>query len=90
MNLLDTIDYDDFVAKLEKNPHEINAAMTGDRASMLHAALGICSEAGELADPIKAHVMYNKLLDRENVIEEMGDLEFFLSMLRQQIGRAHV
>jgi len=44
----------------------------------LHAALGVCGEAGELADGIKKHVIYGKPLDRENVIEELGDLRFYI------------
>ena len=27
-----------------------------------------------------------KELDRENIIEELGDLEFYMEMLREQIG----
>jgi NTP pyrophosphatase (non-canonical NTP hydrolase) len=45
---------------------------------LLHAALGICGEAGELADAIKRHVIYGKDLDLKNVIEELGDLRFYL------------
>lgn len=43
-----------------------------------HAALGVCGEAGELADAIKKHIHYRKPLDRTNVIEELGDLRFYI------------
>jgi NTP pyrophosphatase (non-canonical NTP hydrolase) len=48
--------------------------------------MGISGEAGELVDAIKKSVMYRKPLDMEHVIEEMGDLEFYLEGLRQQLG----
>ena len=40
---------------------------------LLHAALGLCTEAGEFADQLKKHIFYGKELDRVNLIEEGGD-----------------
>lgn len=40
---------------------------------MLHMALGMISEAGEIADAIKAHMIYGKPIDILNIKEEMGD-----------------
>jgi NTP pyrophosphatase (non-canonical NTP hydrolase) len=49
-------------------------------------ALGIGGEAGEVVDVIKKYVMYNKPLGRTKLMEEMGDLEFYLEGLRQATG----
>lgn len=38
-----------------------------------HAGLGMISEAGEIADAIKAHMIYGKPIDVLNIKEEMGD-----------------
>lgn len=46
-----------------------------------HYALGICTEAGEIAHAVKAHIAYGQPLDRENIIEEMGDLCWYLANL---------
>lgn len=54
--------------------------------SMLHAAVGISSEAGELLDAVKKVWVYNKPLDTDNLIEELGDLEFYMQALRFQLG----
>src|SRR6266404_3890311 len=43
----------------------------------LHAALGVCGEAGELADAVKKECIYNKQVDRANIVEELGDLAFY-------------
>ena len=51
-----------------------------------HMATGVSGEAGELLDAIKKHVIYSKPLDRRNVIEELGDLEFYMEGVRQAIG----
>lgn len=43
-----------------------------------HMVLGVAGEAGELVDAIKKHTIYDKELDRTNVVEELGDLAFYM------------
>lgn len=65
-----TIRYDEFVQKLiKKLPEALHAC---------HIAMGISGEAGELTDAIKKEFIYNKPRDYDNIIEELGDLEFYL------------
>jgi len=52
----------------------------------LHCALGCAGEAGELADAIKKEIIYEKPLDAKNVIEECGDLLFYLQATMIQYG----
>ena len=52
---------------------------------MLHAAMGLASEAGEVLDAIKAAIYYGRPLDRTNLIEELGDIEWFLAVLRDEL-----
>lgn len=73
------------VAVLQKPGVDILAALTPHKADMLHMALGIASEGGEVADAIKAWAIYGKELDRDNVVEELGDLEFFMEGLRREL-----
>jgi NTP pyrophosphatase (non-canonical NTP hydrolase) len=56
------------------------------QSQLLHGALGIAGEAGELADAIKKAVLYNKPLDVENVKEEAGDLCWYLSIILNAVG----
>jgi NTP pyrophosphatase (non-canonical NTP hydrolase) len=49
-------------------------------------AVGISGESGELLDTIKKHAIYKKPLDMENVLEELGDLEYFMEGVRQAVG----
>jgi len=51
-----------------------------------HAALGIAGEAGELIDAIKKHAIYGKPLDRVNIVEELGDLRFYMQALMNTLG----
>lgn len=72
------IRYDEFVRKLFK----LNAAC-GD---LMHAAIGTCCEAVELGNAIRKHVVYNKELDRTNVVEELGDLRFYMQAMQNLLG----
>lgn len=71
------------VAQLIKPGQEIIDSLTPGSMTLLHMAVGVSGESGELLDAIKKVVMYNKDIDRENVIEELGDLEFYIQGLRQ-------
>lgn len=73
------------VHDLVKDPELIIETLTAEKMDMLHAAVGIAGEAGELLDAVKKCVVYNKPLDRENVIEELGDLEFYMQALRARL-----
>lgn len=56
---------------------------------LLHAAIGIGSESGEIQDTIKKVCIYGQPLEgkhHENLIEELGDLEFYMQELRSLIG----
>ena len=80
------IAHTDMVRKLCKSGNRIAEEITGSDAHGLHMAVGISGEAGELLDAIKKAVIYRKPLDRENVVEELGDLEFYLEGLRWGLG----
>ena len=67
----------------DKVAERINTGTTG---SLLHGALGISGEAGELLDAVKKHVMYGKELDKTNVLEEIGDMLWYMSIALESVG----
>ena len=80
------MNYNDLVRMLVKNPEQIKNEVTSKDLAIIHMILGVSGEAGELLDAIKKSVIYRKQLNRENVIEELGDIEFYLEGLRQELG----
>ena len=74
------------VENLVKPGEEILSSITPKQIHELHMVVGLSGEAGELLDAVKKYVIYNKPLDVDNVIEELGDLEFFMEGLRQSLG----
>ena len=73
------MNYEDFVAA------RFTKRSTGEDG-LLHCAIGISGEAGELLDAVKKLWVYGKPLDNVNVIEEMGDIEFYMQALRSLLG----
>lgn len=84
---IDKITHQEMVAGLAKRGEDIISELTPLSAHLLHMAVGIAGEAGELNEAV-----YYKLdvsnIDKENVIEELGDLEFYLEGLRQGLQLA--
>lgn len=52
-----------------------------DFDNMLHMALGMSTEAGEILDTFKKTLAYGKELDVVNIKEEVGDIMWYLSNL---------
>jgi NTP pyrophosphatase (non-canonical NTP hydrolase) len=83
-----SVQHSELVRNLKKNPKHIVAdlILNPTKADLIHMVMGIVGEAGELLDAIKKHTIYNKPLDVENIIEELGDLDFYAEGLRQILG----
>ena len=79
------VKHTDMVTALIKPGQSILDTLTADRCNILHMAVGISGEAGELLDALKKALIYNKPIDRDNIIEEIGDLEFYMEGLRQAL-----
>jgi NTP pyrophosphatase (non-canonical NTP hydrolase) len=57
---------------------ELLARLTNpDTVRLLHAGMGLCTEAGEFLDMLKKHIFYGKKLDFPNAVEELGDVEWY-------------
>lgn len=68
--------------KTESNDFPAIAARLSDPTTirLLHAFMGIGTEAGEINDALKKHLLYGKVFDRANAIEELGDLGWYIAL----------
>jgi NTP pyrophosphatase (non-canonical NTP hydrolase) len=65
----------------------MNERLTSDGTKrLLHAGIGLSTEAGEFLDTLKKHIFYGKELDRVNLKEEMGDLFWYLAIACDELG----
>ena len=78
--------FEEMVLALSKPDHEILKSLESGEGHLLHMLLGVSGEVGELTDAIKKHIMYRKPIDMGNIVEELGDIEFYLEGLRQALG----
>lgn len=60
--------------KLTKNAHVMNGA------------LGLCGEAGEVADSVKKAYMQGHRFDREHICEELGDVLWYVAETAAALG----
>lgn len=70
----------------------VSMQLTADKAHLLHMAIGVCGEGGEILEeillgcaPTEAGANTRGVL-MDNVLEETGDLEFFLEGIRQALA----
>lgn len=75
--------HSEMVSRLVKKGRAINMELEDRDAHIMHMMIGISGEAGELLDAGKKGFIYRKGYDRINIIEELGDLEFYMEGLRQ-------
>ncbi len=52
---------------------------------LVNAALGLTGEAGELANAIKKWQFHGHELDEENVIEELGDIMWYVALACREL-----
>lgn len=79
------IEHSILVSQLARPGQDILNELTPHKVAVLHAAIGIAGEAGELLDAIKKAYLYGQPVNMQNVIEELGDIEFYLEAFRQQM-----
>jgi NTP pyrophosphatase (non-canonical NTP hydrolase) len=60
--------------------------MDGQTLNILHWSLGLSGEVGELVDTIKKHVFYGQPFDMVNAKEELGDIQYYVTMMCRELG----
>ncbi len=76
-------EYIEQVVSTESNDWEtIKERISDDNIlRMLHAVIGMSTEAGELLDVLKKYIFYGKELDFVNIEEELGDSNWYQSLM---------
>lgn len=62
--------YDEVRNRLKDNPN----------IDLLHSAIGISTESGEVSDIMKKYIFYGKEIDKTNFKEELGDLFWYIGL----------
>lgn len=57
-----------------------------DKIHLLHACMGMTTEVGEFVDTMKKYVFYGKQIDYVNLVEEVGDLFWYMALACNTLG----
>ena len=63
-----------------------NRKVSDKEFNILHAALGTVTEAAEIADIMKGVLIKGKELDKDHLIEEVGDVMYYLGVIANETG----
>jgi hypothetical protein len=83
------VELDEFEASFNEHTpvsefaEKIKKEITPNQAHLLHMAIGVLGEAGELMDLVFRHVFLGEEIDIEELIKELGDGEFYHEGIRQ-------
>jgi NTP pyrophosphatase (non-canonical NTP hydrolase) len=82
-------EYQKLALRTEKTPDFYSKVITINSmkvSRLIHAAMGMQTEAGELTDMLKKHIMYGKTLDEVNVVEEAADQLWYIAIALDAVG----
>jgi NTP pyrophosphatase (non-canonical NTP hydrolase) len=85
---MNTHEYVKSSARTDVEDYRVIAERCQDETTLkvLHAAMGLCTEAGEIMDAVKRHLIYGKPLDFVNLMEEQGDTFWYQALLARAGG----
>lgn len=78
-------------AKVKINEYQ-NLALTtmnrelSDREILINSVMGLCGESGEVIDIVKKHISHGHELNKEKLIDELGDVAWYLAECAYAIG----
>jgi hypothetical protein len=79
------IELEDYV-ECAKETESVVDDVDGINSRLLHGAIGLATEAGELLDSIKKSIFYHEDYDFVNLREEIGDCMWYLAVLCDELG----
>lgn len=66
--------------------HSKDYILNPDKQDIVYFALGLCGEAGEVAEKVKKSVRDGKDIDKTALAMELGDVLWYLTQLSSEIG----
>ena len=71
--------YVDLALRTEANPQR-RLSITSLRTRLLHASMGLCTEAGEFQSILKRSTFYYADLNKTELLEELGDILWYVAL----------
>lgn len=69
--------YQEFVKGMKRYP---------EKSAIVYPALGMCGEAGEVAEKVKKWLRGDKELDKQELAKEVGDVMWYITSMADDLG----
>lgn len=86
---MDADEYQKLALRTESTPTFCNDFQFDDDLQMsriIHAAMGISTESGEVMDILKKHFIYRKPIELSRFADEIGDLMWYCALMLDACG----
>lgn len=57
-----------------------------EQSLLIHSALGVTAEAGEFSDLIRKAIFYDRPLDKDHAVKELGDICWYIALACNTLG----
>jgi NTP pyrophosphatase (non-canonical NTP hydrolase) len=84
--VLDKLTANDFQRAAMRTASGMNYDNAGGNGLLLNGVMGLNGESGECIDIMKKHIFQGHELDREHLIEELGDTAWYLAVCCEGLG----
>jgi NTP pyrophosphatase (non-canonical NTP hydrolase) len=78
--------YQNAMMQFVRYPDGLSPDLDKSQLDIYHAAFGLASEVGEVGDALKRDLAYGKPYDKLNLLEEAGDILWYVSLLCHGAG----
>jgi len=82
----ETQDFQSLCLRTEADDHIAQGQRAAGSIRLLHGAVGLSTESGEMLDQVKKHIFYGKPLDKVNILEECGDALWYICLILDSQG----
>ena len=79
-------EYQELALRTNNSKQVFHNGIPGEYGDILHAVMGMCTEAGEIQDNLKRFLFYGKSFDKANVIEECGDVLWYVALALKSVN----
>lgn len=83
---MDLADFKVKCLRTEADDHALQGMRAAQSIRLLHGAIGLSTEAGELLDQVKKHIFYGRSLDKANILEECADSIWYIVLILDSMG----
>ena len=77
---------DEFINCALRTESLVQRPLAAGEMRLLHAGMGLCTEAGEFLDALKKSIFYGKPMDLINLREELGDILWYMAIAMDELG----